>query len=63
MRLFLHLLFLLLVIILVMAVGDLLWSLREEVGGLDLADGPGQLVPLALHLLQVDVMAVSRGQR
>lgn len=54
---------LLLVIILVMAVGDLLWSLREEMGGLDLADGAGQLVPFALHLLEVNVMAVSCGQR
>ena len=56
-------LFLLLVIILVVAVGDLLWSLREEVGRLDLADGAGQLVPFALHVLEVDVVAVSGGQR
>lgn len=56
------LLLFLLIIILVMAVGDLLWSLREEVGGLDLADGSSQLVSFALHLLEINVVAVSCGQ-
>lgn len=60
--LLLLLLLLLLVIIFIMAVGDLLWSLREEVGGLDLADGSCQLVPFALHLLEVELVAVSCGQ-
>lgn len=59
----LHLLLLLLfIVILIMAVGDLLWSLWEKVGGLDLTDGAGQLVPLALHLFEVDVVAVPCGQ-
>lgn len=53
----------LLVIVLIVAVGDLLRSLREEMGGLDLTDGAGQLVSLALDLLQVDIMAVPCGQR
>ncbi len=32
-------------------------------GGLDLADGSGQLVPFALQVLAVDVVAVPCGQR
>lgn len=46
-----------------MAVCDLLWSLREEVWRLDLAYRSGQLVSFAFHLLEVQVVAVSCGQR
>lgn len=40
----------LLIVILIMAVGDLLWSSGEEVWRLDLTDGAGQLVAFTLHV-------------
>ncbi|KAF3842595.1 hypothetical protein F7725_024546 [Dissostichus mawsoni] len=57
------LLLLLLIIILIVAVCDLLWGLREEVGGLDLTDGSSQLVPFVLHPFEVHIVPVACCQR